>query len=49
MRKAQRQPFLYSEFATENVEITNKERQISFSIGDQKYELTLVQKRAPKK
>ena len=37
-----------SENATENVEVTNKERQIAFSIGDQKYELTLVQKRAPK-
>ena len=37
-----------SEYATENVEITNKERQISFSIGDDKFELTLVQKRKPK-
>lgn len=37
-----------SENACENVVITNKERQISFSIGDQKYEFTLVQKRTPK-
>lgn len=34
-----------SENACENVEITNKERQIVFSIGEQKYELTLVAKR----
>ena len=38
-----------SDFATENVEITNKERQISFKIGEESYELTLVQKRKPKK
>lgn len=37
-----------SDFATENVEITNKERQIAFKIGDDKFELTLVQKRKPK-
>lgn len=37
-----------SENACENVQITNKERQIAFAIGDNKYELTLVQKRAPK-
>ncbi len=37
-----------SEFATENVEITNKERMIAFKIGDEKYELTLIQKRKPK-
>ena len=37
-----------SEFATQNVEITNKERQISFSIADENFELTLVQKRKPK-
>ena len=37
-----------SENACENVEITNKERQIAFSISNVKYELTLVQKRAPK-
>lgn len=33
----------------ENVKITNKERQIAFSVGENKYELTLVQKRTPKK
>jgi hypothetical protein len=32
----------------ENVNITNKERQISFKIGENDYELTLVQKRKPK-
>lgn len=37
-----------SEFATESVEITNKERQIAFSIGSDKFELTLVQKRKNK-
>lgn len=37
-----------SENACENVKVVNKERQISFSIGDNKYELTLVQKRKPK-
>ena len=37
-----------SENACENVKVVNKERQISFSIGDNKYELTLVQKRQPK-
>ena len=37
-----------SEFATENVKITNKERQIAFSIGSDAFELTLVQKRKPK-
>lgn len=37
-----------SEYSTENVEITNKERQISFKIGTETYELTLVQKRKPK-
>ena len=38
-----------SENATENVTVTNKERQIAFSIGEHNYELTLVQKRPPKK
>ena len=38
-----------SEFSTENVTITNKERQIAFQIGDDKFELTLVQKRKPNK
>ena len=37
-----------SEFATENVEIVNKERQIAFFVSGNKYELTLVQKRNPK-
>ena len=37
------------EFSTENVQILNKERQISFKIGEETYELTLVQKRKPKK
>ena len=37
-----------SEFAVENVEILNKERQISFKIGEETFELTLVQKRKPK-
>lgn len=38
-----------SGFAVENLEITNKERQIAFEIGGEKFELTLVQKRKPKK
>lgn len=38
-----------SDYATKEVEILNKERQISFKIGDETYELTLVQKRKPKK
>jgi hypothetical protein len=33
----------------ENVEITNKNRMISFSVGDKKFDLTLVEKRPPKK
>ena len=37
-----------SENACKNVEITNKERQIAFQIGENNYELTLVQKRKPK-
>lgn len=37
-----------SEYATEGVEITNKERMIAFTIGEDKFELTLVQKRKPK-
>lgn len=36
-------------FACENVEITNKERQIAFKCGENLYEFTLVQKRKPKK
>lgn len=38
-----------SEFCIENLEIVNKERQISFQIGEDKFELTLAQKRKPKK
>lgn len=38
-----------SQFSVENVAITNKERQIAFQIGENRFELTLVQKRAPKK
>jgi hypothetical protein len=37
------------EISFENVEILNKERQIAFKIGEDNYELTLVQKRKPKK
>ena len=37
-----------SAYATENVEITNKERMIAFKIGEEKYEITLIQKRKPK-
>ena len=36
------------DFCAENVEITNKERQIAFVVGDNAFELTLVQKRKPK-
>jgi hypothetical protein len=34
--------------SAENVEITNAERQISFKIGDNCYEITLIAKRKPK-
>ena len=37
-----------STFSIENVELLNKERQIGFKIGENAYELTLVQKRKPK-
>ena len=41
-----------AQFLTENgyemVEITNKERQIAFKVGENTLELTLVQKRKPK-
>lgn len=37
------------EISFENVTILNKERQIAFKIGEDNYELTLVQKRKPKK
>lgn len=33
----------------ENVEVTNIERIVAFSIGDDKYEITLSKKRKPKK
>ena len=35
-------------FSIENCEILNKERQISFKIGENDYELTLIQKRKSK-
>ena len=42
-----------AKFLTENgydsVEITNKERQIALKVGENPFELTLVQKRQPKK
>ena len=38
-----------SNFSVENLQITNKERQILFEIGGETYEITLVQKRKPKK
>ena len=41
-----------AQFLTENgyemVEITNKERQIALKVGENAYEITLVQKRKPK-
>ena len=37
-----------SENACENVEITNIERMIAFHVGENDYELTLIQKRKPK-
>jgi len=37
-----------SQFSVENLEILNKERQFSFKIGDETYEITLIQKRKPK-
>lgn len=38
-----------SEYEVTNLDITNAERQIAFSIGETNFELTLVQKRPPKK
>lgn len=35
-------------FSPTNVEILNKERQISFDFADEKFEITLTQKRKPK-
>ena len=37
-----------SESDVKNLEITNAERQLRFTVGENIYELTLVQKRAPK-
>ena len=37
-----------AEISAENLKILNKERQISFSINSENYELTLVQKRKSK-
>jgi hypothetical protein len=37
-----------SENACKNVNITNKERMIAFSVGENNYELTLIQKRKSK-
>lgn len=37
-----------AEFSPENVQILNKERQISFDYADEKFEITLTQKRKPK-
>lgn len=34
-----------NEFEVKNLEITNAERQICFSVGDNRYDLTLTQKR----
>ena len=39
---------LLTEKEYENVEITNKERQIRFNVGENTYEITLTQKRKPK-
>lgn len=38
-----------SDFDVKNLEITNKERQVAFEIGENRFEITLVQKRKPKK
>lgn len=37
------------ETISDNCEITNAEKYISFEIGDEKYEINLIQKRKPKK
>lgn len=37
-----------SQFSPENVQILNKERQISFDYAGEKFEITLTQKRKPK-
>lgn len=38
----------HSNFSVADLQITNKERQIAFKIGEDSFELTLVQKRKPK-
>lgn len=38
-----------SQFSIENVEIINEERQFGFKIDENAYEITLTQKRKPKK
>ena len=37
-----------SDFDTKNVQITNKNREITFNVGDDTFTWTLVQKRKPK-
>lgn len=37
-----------AELSPQNVQILNKERQISFDFADEKFEITLTQKRKPK-
>lgn len=37
-----------TEYDCRNLNVTNKERQLAFSVGDNDYELTLVQKRKKK-
>lgn len=37
-----------SKYAVQSLEITNKERQFTFNIGAEKFEVTLIQKRKPK-
>lgn len=39
---------LHDGYECSDLEIVNKERQLTFSIGDDKFELTLIQKRKPK-
>lgn len=39
----------HTQLSISDLTVTNKERQIAFSIGDNSFELTLVQKRKPKK
>lgn len=38
----------FADFKVKDVEVTNVERMIAFSIGDDKYEVTLTKKRKPK-